>query len=148
MKNPSTISRIYSTLLYGAGLGVFCRVIVTAFRNIGRIDNNLSHLSPYSTLADWVNIHAQSGLRLRIPQPIFVRVKVSSIPVFQIGFCPLYAQVAKDSLLSLDLAKCWLEDLFYDTDEYSKRIKEAKMVESLSTNTSLYSASTSDARNR
>ena len=144
MKNPSTISRIYSTLLYGAGLGVFCLVIVTAFRNIGRIDNNLSHLSPYSTLADWVNIHAQSGLRLRIPQPIFVRVSVINEKKKKL----LLLQVAKDSLLALDLAKCWLEDLFYDTDEYSKRIKEAKMVESLSTNTSLYSASTSDARNR
>ena len=144
MKNPSTISRIYSTLLYGAGLGVFCLVIVTAFRNIGRIDNNLSHLSPYSTLADWVNIHAQSGLRLRIPQPIFVRVSVINVVKKKL----LLLQVAKDSLLALDLAKCWLEDLFYDTDEYSKRIKEAKMVESLSTNTSLYSASTSDARNR
>ena len=76
MKNPSTISRIYNTLLYFAGLGVFCLAIVTVFRNVGRIDNHLSHLSPYSTLADWVNIHAQSGLRLRIPQPIFVRVRV------------------------------------------------------------------------
>ena len=60
----------------------------------------------------------------------------------------VFLQVAKDSLLSLDLAKCWLEDLIYDTDEYSKRIKEAKSVESISTNTSFSSASTSDARNR
>ena len=146
MKNPSTISRIYNTLLYFAGLGVCCLAIVTVFRNVGRIDNHLSHLSPYSTLADWVNIHAQSGLRLRIPQPIFVRVRVSyqCLPIIQF----VLFQVAKDSLLSLDLAKCWLEDLIYDTDEYSKRIKEAKSVESISTNTSFSSASTSDARNR
>ena len=75
MKKQSTISRIYNTLLYCAGLGVCCLALVTAVRNVGRIDSSLSHLSPYSTLADWVNIHAQSGLRLRIPQPIFVRVK-------------------------------------------------------------------------
>ena len=76
MKRQSTISRIYSTLLYFAGLGAFCLALVIGFRNFGRIDTQLSHLSPYSTLADWVNIHAQSGLRLRIPQPIFVRVGV------------------------------------------------------------------------
>ena len=74
MKKHSSISRIYNTLLSFAGLGVFCLALVTAFKNIGKIDNHLSHLSPYSTLADWVNIHAQSGLRLKIPQPIFVRV--------------------------------------------------------------------------
>ena len=75
MKKQSTISKIYNTLLYFAGLGVFGLAIVTAFRNAGRIDSQLSHLSPYSNLADWINIHAQSGLRLRIPQPIFVRVR-------------------------------------------------------------------------
>ena len=35
-----------------------------------------SNLSPYSTLADWVNIHAQSGLRIRIPKPIYFQVAV------------------------------------------------------------------------
>ena len=85
MKRQSTISRIYSTLLLCAGLGAFCLALVTGFRNVGRIDTQLSLLSPYSTLADWVNIHAQSGLRLRIPQPIFVRVRV--IQVF--NFLPI-----------------------------------------------------------
>ena len=75
MKKQSAISRIYNTLLYCAGLGVFCLALVTAVRNVGSLDSRLSGLSPYSTLADWVNIHAQSGLRLRIPQPIFVKVK-------------------------------------------------------------------------
>ena len=145
MKKQSTISRIYNTLLYGAGLGVFCLAIVTAVRNVGRIDSRLSHLSPYSTLADWVNIHAQSGLRLRIPQPIFVRVKETKAKFYEQLDCLF--QVAKDSLLSLELAKCWLEDLIYDTDEFSKRIKEGKKLESSSANVS-FSASASDARNR
>ena len=85
MKRQSTLSRIYSTLLLCAGLGAFCLALVTGFRNVGRIDTQLSLLSPYSTLADWVNIHAQSGLRLKIPQPIFVRVRV--IQVF--NFLPI-----------------------------------------------------------
>ena len=64
-----------------------------------------SNLSPYSTLADWVNIHAQSGLRLRIPKPIYV-------------------QVFKDILSGMEMAKYYVEDIVMDTDNYNQKIKE------------------------
>ena len=47
-----------------------------------------SNLSPYSTLADWVNIHAQSGLRIRIPKPIYFQVVFRTASVKNIlNFC-------------------------------------------------------------
>ena len=35
-----------------------------------------SQVSPYTTLADWVNIHGNSGLRIKIPKPIYFNVKI------------------------------------------------------------------------
>ena len=35
-----------------------------------------SKVSPYTTLADWVNIHGNSGLRIKIPKPIYFNVKI------------------------------------------------------------------------
>ena len=69
-----------------------------------------STLSPYTTLADWINIHAQSGLRLKIPKPIYV-------------------QVFKDIISGVDMTTVWIKDLVMDTDEYNVRMKEKEIVD-------------------
>ena len=35
-----------------------------------------STVSPYTTLADWVNIHGNTGLRVKIPKPIYFNVNI------------------------------------------------------------------------
>ena len=90
MRKLSRISVIYNYLILFASCGVFCAIIVSVINRIEKIDNKMrlnseniiplflnfysSQISPYSTLADWVNVHAQSGLRIKVPKPIYFQV--------------------------------------------------------------------------
>jgi len=91
-------------LILFSSFGLFSAILASFINRIEKLDDKMSQISPYSTLADWVNVHAQSGLRIKIPKPIYI-------------------QVAKDCLSSLERAKYWLEDLLYDTDLYEKTVK-------------------------
>ena len=77
MRRParSGISRLYNLLLLSGCLGLLCCLGWKGASQMSRVDHYLSHVSPYTTLADWVNIHGQSGLRLKIPKPIYFNVR-------------------------------------------------------------------------
>lgn len=48
---------------------------------VSKMDSYLSSKSPYTTLADMVNIHGESGLRLKIPKPVLLQVARDLVPV-------------------------------------------------------------------
>ena len=78
MRRPSRsglINTLYNVLLLAGGLGLLCCLTWKAATQMSQVDSRLSHVSPYTTLADWVNITGHSGLRLKIPKPIYFNVR-------------------------------------------------------------------------
>ena len=75
MRRPSRITKVYNALLLCGCLGLLCCLGWKGWTEMSRVDHHLSLVSPYTTLADWVNIHGQSGLRLKIPKPIYFNVR-------------------------------------------------------------------------
>ena len=71
----SGLTTIYNALLLAGCLGLLCCLGWKGATQMSRVDAELSHVSPYTTLADWVNIHGHSGLRLKIPKPIYFNVR-------------------------------------------------------------------------
>ena len=78
MRRPtrSGLNTIYNALLLAGCLGLLCCLTWKAVTQMSQVDARLSQFSPYTTLADWVNIHGQSGLRLKIPKPIYFNVRL------------------------------------------------------------------------
>ena len=79
MRRPSRITTVYNSLLLCGCLGLLCCLSWKGLTQMSRFDAQLSQFSPYTTLADWVNIHGHSGLRLKIPKPIYFNVSCDAV---------------------------------------------------------------------